>query len=147
MLFGKNIVDAGRRSQAKPQPSWDATDKRWLLYEDKVIMWEGVIAVALVAVAVVWVGWSIYRSATGKGGCGGPCSPRCPEEQLTIRCGVPGLGEDESGKKAEAGDAAASSIQADAARRSRSRPGMLQISVDCSIRQCPRQEDEADDQA
>jgi len=31
MLLGKNSVDTGRRRQAKPQPPWGATDKRWLL--------------------------------------------------------------------------------------------------------------------
>jgi len=41
-------------------------------------------------------------------------------EQLTIRCSVPGLDEDAPGKKAQAGDTVASSMQADAARRNRS---------------------------
>jgi hypothetical protein len=48
------------------------------------------------------------------------------------RAGVEGPGEDKPGKEAEAGDAAASSIQADAARRSRNHPEVLQISVGCS---------------
>jgi hypothetical protein len=46
-------------------------------------MWEGIIAVALIAAAFVWVGWSIYRSATGKGGCG--CGPRCQTKRQCHR--------------------------------------------------------------
>jgi len=44
-------------------------------------------------------------------------------EQFTFRCSDPAVAEDKLGKEAEAGDALASSMQADAAQRHRRQAG------------------------
>jgi len=53
-----------------------------------------------------------------------PAGPvTCILEQFTFRCSDPVVAEDKLGKEAEAGDALASSMQADAAQRHRKQAG------------------------